>query len=150
MPTTSDVLMKIAKRCADKLELSRRRLLPSIDDIEEQCEEEIEELLSVLQDEDVFGEVDLNEQQKLADQIEAALPENRRGLVSELTDQHTRHVWLQQEAAYHLGLAVGLKLATGKSEEEVERLTEPDRGEEEDEDDEEDREWEGGGPDEEE
>jgi len=26
-------------------------------------------------------------------------------------DNQSRHVWLQQEAAFHLGLAVGLRLA---------------------------------------
>jgi hypothetical protein len=114
MDATSDDLLKIAKRCADKLALSRRSPLPALEDIEDECEDEIQELLSVLQDDDVFGEVDLGAQQKVADQIEAALPENRRQLVAELTDQHTRHVWLQQEAAYHLGVAVGMKLAGQK------------------------------------
>ncbi len=126
MPTLSDDLLKIATRCANKLDLSKRRALPALQDIEEQCEGEIEELLSLLQDEDVFGEVDLNEQQKVADRIEAALPEDRRALLTELTDQHTRHVWLQQEAAFHLGLAVGLKVAAGKTPDEVERLIRPE------------------------
>ncbi len=134
MGATSDDLLKIAKRCANKLALSKRRPVPALEDIEEQCEDEIEELLSVLQDEDVFGEVDLSEQQKLADQIEAALPENRRELVVQLTEEHTRHVWLQQEAAYHLGLAVGMRLAGGpradeenEEEEEDEEVPEEDR-----------------------
>jgi hypothetical protein len=130
MGATSDDLLKIAKRCADKLTLSKRGSLPALEDVEEQCEDEIEELLSVLQEEDVFGQVDLSQQQKLADRIEAALPENRRGLVAELTDQHTRHVWLQQEAAYHLGLAVGMRLAGRKAAEEAT------------EEDDEDEEWE--------
>jgi hypothetical protein len=130
MGATSDDLLKIAKRCADKLTLSKRGSLPALEDIEEQCEDEIEELLSVLQEDDVFGQVDLSQQQKLADRIEAALPENRRGLVAELTDQHTRHVWLQQEAAYHLGLAVGMRLAGRKAAEEAT------------EEDDEDEEWE--------
>lgn len=137
MGATSDDLLKIAKRCADKLTLSKRGSLPALEDIEEQCEDEIEELLSVLQEEDVLGEVDLGQQQKLADQIEAAIPENRRGLVAELTDQHARHVWLQQEAAYHLGLAVGMRLAGRKAAEEAT------------EEDDEDEEWEDRRPDEE-
>lgn len=147
MPTTSDDLLKIARRCADKLSLSKRRLLPALEDIEEQCEAEIEELLSVLQDEDVFGEVDLSAQQKIVDQIEAALPENRRELPGELTELHTRHVWLQQEAAYHLGLAVGLKMAAGKTPEELEELMQAVHAEE---DDDEDDLWHGQGPDEDE
>ena len=137
MDATSEDLLKIARRCADKLTLSKRGWLPALEDIEDQCGEEIEELLSVLQDEDVFGEVDLTEQQKLADQIEAALPADRRPLVAELTEEHTRHVWLQQEAAYHIGLAVGMRLASGRvgtgsgGEDEDEEWKDPESGEEE-------------------
>ena len=65
MATTSDELLKIARRCADKLTPSKRQIVPALEDIEDQCEGEIEELLAVLQDEDVFGEVDLNQQQKV-------------------------------------------------------------------------------------
>jgi hypothetical protein len=140
MGATSHDLLKIARRCADKLTLSKRGSLPALEDIEDQCEDEIEELLSVLQDEDVFGEVDLSQQQKLADQIEAALPENRRPLVAELTGQHTRQVWLQQEAAYHIGLAVGMRLAGKQAGADT-------RGEDEEDEDEE---WEDREPDEEE
>ena len=140
MDATSEDLLKIARRCADKLTLSKRGWLPALEDIEDQCGEEIEELLSVLQDEDVFGEVDLTEQQKLADQIEAALPADRRPLVAELTEEHTRHVWLQQEVAYHLGLALGMKFAKqvaaeglDEDEDEVE-VQDGDGDEDEDED----------------
>ena len=122
MATTSDDLLKIARRGAQKVALSKHGWVPPLEDIEEQCEPEIEEMLSVLQDDDVFGEVDLNQQQKLIDQIEAALPENSRTLVTELTDQHMRHVWLQQEAAYHLGVAVGMKIAAGKTPEELDEM----------------------------
>ncbi len=144
MATLSDELLKIARRCADKLTLSRRLTVPALEDLEEDCEGEIEEMLALLQDEDIFGEVDLNEQQRLADQIEAALPEQARPLVAELGDQHTKHVWLQQEAAYHLGLAVGMKLARMKAD-----GGESPEPEDEEEDDDEDRAWPGGGPDEE-
>ena len=44
------------------------------------------------------------------EQIAAALPEASRMLIVELADNHARHVWLQQEGAYHLGLAVGRRL----------------------------------------
>jgi hypothetical protein len=115
--------------------------MPPLEDIEEQCEPEIEEMLSVLQDDDVFGEVDLNEQQKLADQIEAALPESRRTLMTELADQHMRHVWLQQEAAYVLGVAVGMKIAAGKTPEELDEMQQAREDAEE-----EDEEWDGRGP----
>jgi hypothetical protein len=122
MATTSDDLLRIARRGAQRVALSRHGWVPPLEDIEEQCGAEIEEMLSLLQDDDVFGEVDLNEQQKLVDQIEAALPENRREMVADLTDQHLRHVWLQQEAAYHLGVAVGMKIAAGKTPEELDEM----------------------------
>ncbi len=122
MTTTSDDLLKIARSGAKKVTLTKHGWVPPLEDVEEECEAEIEEMLAVLQDDEIFGEVDLNEQQKLVDQIEAALPENRREMVSELTDQHVRHVWLQQEAAYHLGVAVGMKIAAGKTPEELDDM----------------------------
>ena len=42
--------------------------------------------------------------------IAAALPEDTRMMIVELADNHARHVWMQQEAAYHVGLAVGRTL----------------------------------------
>ncbi len=134
MPTTSDDLLKIARQAADKLTFSKRGLVPPLEDVEESCESEIEEMLAILQDEDVFGEVDLNQQQKLVDQIEAALPSERKAMVAQLTDEHMRHVWLQQEAAYHLGVAVGMKMAAGKSPEELEAMLDARQLEEEEED----------------
>lgn len=131
MAATTDDLLRIARRCADKLSLSRNGSLPGLKDVEDACEDDIEELLALLQEDEVFGDVDLAEQQKLVDRIEAALPEDRRELVGELTDRHTEHVWLQQEAAYHLGLAVGLKFAKSyeaalEAEEEEEEEVEED------------------------
>jgi hypothetical protein len=113
MPT-ADELMEVARACADKLELSDRRRLPDLGDVEEQCESEYDELVALLQEDEVFGSVDLDRQQDLTGAIEAALPEELRGLLEELHDQHTRQVWLLQEAAYHIGLAVGLRIAGAK------------------------------------
>jgi hypothetical protein len=144
MGTTSDELLKIARRCADTMTLSKRGSLPALEDVEEQCETGIEEMLALLQDEDVFGEVDLNEQQKLIDRIEAALPEDERALVGELTDQHLRHVWLQQEASYHLGVAIGMRLARERPP-----LADGQEAEDEAEDDGREGPWGGMGPDEE-
>ncbi len=110
MPT-ADELMELARACANKVDLSDRRLVPSLEDVEEQCPKEYEDLLDVLQEDEVFGAVDPDRQQQILDTIEAALGEDKRGLVEELSDQHTRHVWLLQEAAFHVGLAVGLRLA---------------------------------------
>jgi hypothetical protein len=54
--------------------------------------------------------VDVSRQEQLVEEIAAALPEGQRGLVVELADNHARHVWMQQEGAYLLGLAVGRRL----------------------------------------
>jgi hypothetical protein len=115
MPT-ADELMHVARACADKLDLLDARRLPALEDVEEQAGEEYEQLLDLLQEDDVFGSVDLDRQQELSERIEAALPESQRGLLDELNDQHTRQVWLLQEAAYHVGLAIGLRLAGAKSQ----------------------------------
>ncbi len=115
MPT-ADELMELARACAEKLDLSDRRRLPGLEDVEEQSEEEYAQLLDLLQEDDVFGAVDLDRQQELSEQIEAALPESRRAMVDELAELHTRQVWLLQEAAYHVGLAIGLRLAGAKTE----------------------------------
>ena len=42
--------------------------------------------------------------------IAAALPEDKRMMIVELADNHARHVWMQQEGAYLVGLAVGRML----------------------------------------
>jgi hypothetical protein len=112
MPT-ADELMELARACVANLDISDRRQVPSLEDIEEQCPDEYAELLDVLQEDDVFGLVDLDRQQHILDTIEADLPEGKRGLIEELTDQHIRHAWLLQEAAFHVGLALGLRMAGG-------------------------------------
>ncbi len=113
MPT-ADELMELARACADKLDLADGRRLPDLQDVEEQSEQEYGELLDLLQEDDVFGAVDLDRQEQLAGEIEAALPEARRALLEELREQHTKQIWLLQEAAYHVGLAVGLRIAGAK------------------------------------
>lgn len=113
MPT-ADELMEVARACADKLDIVDSRHLPTLEDVEEQAGEDYEELLDLLQEDEVFGAADLDRQQELVERIEAALPESQRGMLEELNDQHTRQVWLLQEAAYHVGLAVGLRLAGAK------------------------------------
>ena len=94
MPT-SDELMRLARACANRITLPRKsRQFPSFSEVEEQCEEEYEELLVVLHDDE-------------------ALPEIRHVLLEDLVDNQAAQVWLQQEGAFHLGMAVGLKLAEG-------------------------------------
>jgi hypothetical protein len=110
MPT-SDELLELADRCAEKLELDgKMRHVPSFSDAEDQCEDEYEELLEAIHDDELFAPVDIARQEELVEQIAAALPEDKRMLIVELADNHARHVWLQQEGAYHFGLAVGRRL----------------------------------------
>jgi len=112
MPT-SDELLQLAERCASKLELDgKMRHVPSFSDTEAQCEDEYEELLQAIHEDELFAPVDIQRQEQLVEQIAAALPEDKRTLIVELADNHARHVWLQQEGAYHLGVAVGRRLRT--------------------------------------
>jgi hypothetical protein len=110
MPT-SEELLELAEACAAKLELDGKlRHVPSFSDAEDQCEDEYEELLQAIHEDELFAPVDIQRQEQLVEQIAAALPEESRMLIVELADNHARHVWLQQEGAYHLGLAVGRRL----------------------------------------
>ena len=110
MPT-SDELMQLAEECAGKLEIdAKMRHIPSFSDAEEQCEDEYETLLEAIHEDELFAPVDIALQERLVEEIAAALPEAKRTLIVELADNHARHVWLQQEGAYHLGLAVGRRL----------------------------------------
>lgn len=105
-----DELLEIADRCASRLDLEGSRFVPSFSDAEDQCEAEYEELLEAMHDDELFAPVDIQRQEQLVEQIAAALPEAQRALIVELADNHARHVWLQQEGAYHLGVAVGRRL----------------------------------------
>src|SRR5918995_930634 len=110
MPT-SEELLQLAERCAEKLQLdSKVRYVPSFSDAEEQCEDEYEDLLQAIHEDELFAPVDIQRQEDLVEQIAAALPEDKRLLIVELADNHARHVWMQQEGAYHVGLAIGRKL----------------------------------------
>src|SRR4030095_3250234 len=113
MPT-SEELLELAEECAKKLDIDdKQRHIPSFSDAEEQCEDEYEELLEAIHEDELFAPVDIQLQETLVEKIAAALPEDKRMLIVELADNHARHVWLQQEGAYHLGLAVGRRLRTG-------------------------------------
>ena len=110
MPT-SEELLELADAAAAKLELDGKlRHVPSFSDAEEQCEDEYEDLLQAIHEDELFAPVDIQRQETLVEQIAAALPEEKRMLIVELADNHARHIWLQQEGAYHLGLAVGRRL----------------------------------------
>ena len=73
---------------------------------------EYEALLQAIHEDELFAPVDIQLQETLVEQIAAALPEDKRTMIVELADNHARHVWLQQEGAYHLGLALGRRLRT--------------------------------------
>ena len=110
MPTPEE-LLELADRCAAKQELDGKiRHIPSFSDAEEQCEDEYEELLQAIHEDELFAPVDIQRQEQLVELIAAALPDDKRLLIVELADNHARHVWLQQEGAYHFGLAVGRRL----------------------------------------
>ena len=110
MPTSQE-LLDLAERCAAKLSIdARQRSVPSFSDAEELAEEEYETLLQAIHEDELFAPVDVQRQEQLVEQIAAALPEAARTLIVELADNHARHVWLQQEGAYHFGLAVGRRL----------------------------------------
>lgn len=116
MSATSDDLMTIARAAADKIELSGKiRVFPSFGDIEQQCEQEFDELLGVLHEDEIFEPVSLDRQEELFDAIRSALPQDKRELIDELVDSHSRQVWLNQEAAFHLGMAIGMRIANGRS-----------------------------------
>jgi len=110
MPT-SEELLELAEGCASKLDLNGTlRHVPSFSDVEDQCEDEYEALLQAIHEDELFSPVDIQRQEELVEQIAAALPEDKRTLIIELADNHARHVWMQQEGAYHVGVAVGRNL----------------------------------------
>jgi hypothetical protein len=111
MPTSTE-LMQLARACAERATLPRRkRRFPSFSEIEDVCGEEYEELLGVLHEDEVYRPADLDAQEQLVAAIRAALPEAHQDLLEALIDNQAAQVWLQQEGAFHLGMAIGLRLA---------------------------------------
>ena len=111
MPTSDDV-MQVAGEAAARVALPRRRRrYPSFSEVEEQCAEQYDELLELLHEDDVFRAANVERQEELVRTMQVALPEHLQRLVDELVDNQAAHVWLQQEGAFHLGVAVGLRLA---------------------------------------
>ncbi len=104
--------MQLAADCAAKVTLPRRRRrYPSFAEVEEQCAEEYEELLGYLHEDEVFAPADLDRQEEVVRTVQVALPEHLQRLIDELVDNQAAQVWLQQEGAFHLGVAIGLRLA---------------------------------------
>jgi len=115
MGATSDELMDIARAGAERIDMPDERVrYPSFSDIEEQCATEYDELLNALHDDELFKPVDLQKQEELVDRLKALVGQENEEIVEDLVDNQTRHLWLHQEAAFHLGMAVGLRLAQGR------------------------------------
>lgn len=111
MPTSAD-LMRLARACADRVSLPRKpRQFPSFSEVEEQCGDEYEELLQVLHEDEVFEAADLDDQERLVTAIRGAIGDVHQELVESLVDNQAAQVWLQQEGAFHLGVAIGMRLA---------------------------------------
>lgn len=111
MPTSDDV-MQLAEACAARVDLPRRvRRYPSFAEVEEQCAEEYEDLLGFIHEDEVYAPADVERQEELVRTVQIALPEHLQPLVDELVDNQAAQVWLQQEGAFHLGVAIGLRLA---------------------------------------
>jgi hypothetical protein len=115
MGATSDDLMDIARAGAERIDMPDERVrYPSFSDIEEQCAAEYDELLNVLHEDELFQPVDIQRQEETVDKLKLIVGTENEELVEDLVDNHTRHLWLHQEAAFHLGMAVGLRLAEGR------------------------------------
>jgi hypothetical protein len=53
-------------------------------------------------------------QEEIVQRLKALVDDSDQDLVEELVDNLARQIWLNQEAAFHLGMAVGLRLAEGR------------------------------------
>ncbi len=115
MGATSDDLMDIARAGAERIEMPDNRVrYPSFGDIEEQCATEYDELLEALHDDELFAPADVQRQEEIVQRLKEIVDESDHELIEELVDNLARQIWLNQEAAFHLGMAVGLRLAEGR------------------------------------
>ena len=115
MGATSDDLMEIARSGAERIDLPDGRIrYPSFGDVEEQCAAEYDELLNALHDDELFAPADLQRQEEMVQRLKGLVPDDEQELVEELVDNQARQLWLNQEAAFHLGMAVGLRIAQGR------------------------------------
>lgn len=115
MGATSDDLMDIARAGAERVDMPDNRVrFPSFGDIEEQCATEYDELLDALHDDELFAPADVQRQEEIVQILKERVTESDQELIEELVDNLARQIWLNQEAAFHLGMAVGLRLAEGR------------------------------------
>jgi hypothetical protein len=112
---TSDDLMDLARAGAERIDMPDERVrYPSFSDIEEQCAAEYDELLNALHDDELFAPADVQRQEEIVERLKELVDETDHELIEELVDNLARQIWLNQEAAFHLGMAVGLRLAEGR------------------------------------
>jgi hypothetical protein len=115
MGATSDDLMDIARAGAERIDMPDNRVrYPSFGDIEEQCAAEYDELLDALHDDELFAPADVQRQEDIVQRLKELVDVEDHELIEELVDNLARQIWLNQEAAFHLGMAVGLRLAEGR------------------------------------
>lgn len=115
MGATSDDLMDLARAGAERIDMPDDRVrYPSFSDIEEQCAAEYDELLNALHDDELFAPADVQRQEEIVERLKELVDEAEHELIEELVDNLARQIWLNQEAAFHLGMAVGLRLAEGR------------------------------------
>ena len=115
MGATSDDLMDIARAGAERIDMPDNRVrFPSFSDIEEQCATEYDELLDALHEDELFAPADVQRQEEIVQRLKETVDESDHELIEELVDNLARQIWLNQEAAFHLGMAVGLRLAEGR------------------------------------
>jgi hypothetical protein len=115
MGATSDDLMDIARAGAERIDMPDNRVrYPSFSDIEEQCATEYDELLEALHEDELFAPADIQRQEEIVQRLKEIVDEHDHELIEELVDNLARQIWLNQEAAFHLGMAVGLRLAEGR------------------------------------
>jgi hypothetical protein len=112
---TSDDLMELARAGAERIDMPDEGIrYPSFSDIEEQCAAEYDELLDALHDDELFAPADVQRQEEIVERLKELVDESDHELIEELVDNLARQIWLNQEAAFHLGMAVGLRLAEGR------------------------------------
>ena len=112
---TSDDLMDLARAGAERIDMPDKRVrFPSFSDVEEQCAAEYDELLNALHDDELFAPADVQRQEEIIERLKDLIDESDHNLIEELVDNLARQVGLNQEAAFHLGMAVGLRLAEGR------------------------------------
>jgi hypothetical protein len=107
--------MDLARAGAERIDMPDERIrYPSFSDIEEQCAAEYDELLDALHDDELFAPADVQRQEEIVERLKELVDESDHELIEELVDNLARQIWLNQEAAFHLGMAVGLRLAEGR------------------------------------